>query len=146
MVLNNRRSVWPTCSTRLPNGQMLNRWLNEKNNLSVVQLRFRGAKKVKKCCMFCILQLIFLVLGRESKIGECHATSYVSLPLWCKKAVREFSPFFMMYSKVIYTDLTKTEIGNCNSDGYFHQACAICQKSSWKNLVEHQIIKNDKKI
>ena len=40
---------------RLPNGQMLNRWFSEKNNLSVVRLRFRGAKKVKKCCMFCIL-------------------------------------------------------------------------------------------
>ena len=42
-------------SLRLPNGQMLNRWLSEKNNLSVFWLRFRGAKKVNKCCMFCIL-------------------------------------------------------------------------------------------
>ena len=33
--------------SRLPNGQMLNRWLREKNNSSVVRLRFRGAKKVK---------------------------------------------------------------------------------------------------
>ena len=32
--------------TRLPNGQMLNRWLSDKNNASVIQLRFRGAKKV----------------------------------------------------------------------------------------------------
>ena len=39
----------------VPNGQMLNRWLSEKNNSSVVWLRFRGAKMVKKCCMFCIL-------------------------------------------------------------------------------------------
>ena len=69
----------PSC---LPNGQMLNRWLSEKNNSSVFQLRFRGAKN--KCCMFCILKLIFLVLGRESKIGKCHAISYGSLRLWCK--------------------------------------------------------------
>ena len=41
--------------SRLPNGQMLTRWLSEKKNLSVFRLRFRGAKKVKKCCMFCIL-------------------------------------------------------------------------------------------
>ena len=29
--------------------------VEEKNNLNVVRLRFRGAKKVNKCCMFCIL-------------------------------------------------------------------------------------------
>ena len=28
---------------RLPNGQMLNRWLSEKNNSSVFRLRFHGA-------------------------------------------------------------------------------------------------------
>ena len=38
----------------------------------------------------------------------------------------------MMCSKVIYTGLIKTEIGNWNSDGYFHRACAICEKSWWK--------------
>ena len=142
--------------SRLPNGQM-------KNNSSVVLLRFRGAKKVNKCCMFCILLSIFLVLVRESKIGECHATSYGSLRLWCKQEVREVSPFvrftfcarkvyqkqiktcrnscclgcvlnFMTCSKVIYTGLIKTEIGNWNSDGYFHRACAICEKSWWKIL------------
>ena len=50
---------------------------------------------------------------------------------------------------MIYTGLIKTEIGNWNSDVYFHRACAICEKSWWKvpeNLVEHQILKNDKKI
>ena len=56
----------------------------------------------------------------------------------------------MMCSKVIYKGLIKTEIGNWNSDGYFHRACAISGKilveSPQKNLVEHQIIKNDKKI
>ena len=55
----------------------------------------------------------------------------------------------MMCSEVIYTGLIKTEIGNWNSDGYFHRACAICENlggKSRKNLVEHQIIKNDKKI
>ena len=39
---------------------------------------------------------------------------------------------FMMCSKVIYTSLIKTEIGNWNSDGYFHRACAICEISWWK--------------
>ena len=39
---------------------------------------------------------------------------------------------FMMCSKVIYTGLIKTEIGNWNSDGYFHRARAICEKSWWK--------------
>ena len=39
---------------------------------------------------------------------------------------------FMMCLKVIYTGLIKTEIGNWNSDGYFHRACAICEKSWWK--------------
>ena len=38
--------------SRLPNGQMLNRWLSKKNNLSVFWLRFWGAKKENKCCMF----------------------------------------------------------------------------------------------
>ena len=55
----------------------------------------------------------------------------------------------MMCSKVIYTGLIKTEIGSCNSDGYFHRACVICENlggKSGKNLDEHQIIKNDKKI
>ena len=45
---------------------------------------------------------------------------------------------FMMCSKVIYTGLIKTEIGHWNSDGYFHQASAIWEKSWWKvpeNLV-----------
>ena len=57
-MLKSHRSVdlrFPITLTCLPNGQMLNRWLSEKNNLSVVRLRFRGAKKVNKCCMFCIL-------------------------------------------------------------------------------------------
>ena len=35
-------------------------------------------------------------------------------------------------SKVIHTGLIKTEIGNWNSDVYFHQVCAICKKSWWK--------------
>ena len=55
---------------------------------------------------------------------------------------------FMMCSQVIYTGLIKTEVGNWNSHGYFHRLCAICEKvggKSQKNLVEHQIIKNDKK-
>ena len=50
----------------------------------------------------------------------------------------------------IYTGLIKTEIGNWNSDSYFYLACAIYEKllveMPRKNLVEHQIIKNDKKI
>ena len=41
---------------------------------------------------------------------------------------------FMMCSKVIYTGLIKTEIGNWNSDGYFHRACAICEKSLWSQI------------
>ena len=41
---------------------------------------------------------------------------------------------FMLCSKVIYTGLIKTEIGNWNSDSYFHQACAICERSWWKVL------------
>ena len=39
---------------------------------------------------------------------------------------------FIICSKVIYTGLIKTEIGNWNSDGYFHRACAILEKSCWK--------------
>ena len=39
---------------------------------------------------------------------------------------------FVMCSKVIYTGLLKTEISIWNSDGCFHQACAICEKSWWK--------------
>ena len=55
----------------------------------------------------------------------------------------------MMCLKVIYTGLIKTEIGNLNSDGYFHGACAIWEKSCRKvleNLVEHQIIKMIRKF
>ena len=54
-----------------------------------------------------------------------------------------------MCSKVIYASLIVSEIGNWNSDGYFHRACAICENlggKSRKNLVEHQIRKNYKKI
>ena len=29
----------------------------------------------------------------ELKIGECHATDYVFLPMWYKFEVRKFSPF-----------------------------------------------------
>ena len=51
----------------------------------------------------------------------------------------------MCSKKVIYSGLIKTEIGNWNSDDYFHRACAICKKilveSRGKILVEHQIIK-----
>ena len=39
---------------------------------------------------------------------------------------------FMMCSKVIYTGLIKTEMDNWASDGYFHLAFAICEKSWWK--------------
>ena len=39
---------------------------------------------------------------------------------------------FMMCSKVIYTGPIKTEIGNRNSDSYFHRACAVCEKYWWK--------------
>ena len=39
---------------------------------------------------------------------------------------------FMMCSKVIYTGLITTEIGNWNSDGYFDRACAISEISWWK--------------
>ena len=42
---------------------------------------------------FLYIIIKFLVLGRESKTGECNATSYGSLRLWCKYEVREFSPF-----------------------------------------------------
>ena len=41
---------------------------------------------------------------------------------------------FIMCSKVIYTGMIKTEIGNWNSDGYFHRASAIYEKSWWKVL------------
>ena len=55
----------------------------------------------------------------------------------------------MMCSKVIYTGLIKNEIGNWNFDGYFIElvqyAKDLCGKS-WKNLVEHPIIRNDKTI
>ena len=50
---------------------------------------------------------------------------------------------------MIYTGLIKTEIGNWNSDSCFHQAREIYENlggKSQENLVEHQIIKNDKKI
>ena len=49
----------------------------------------------------------------------------------------------------IYTGLIKNEIGNWNSDGYFLRACSMCEKFCWKsrkNLGEHQILKNDKKV
>ena len=54
-----------------------------------------------------------------------------------------------MCSKVVYTGLTKTEIGNWNSDGYFMELVQYAKNlggKSRKNLVEHQIIRNDKKI
>ena len=50
---------------------------------------------------------------------------------------------------MIYTGLIKTEIGHWNSDGYFYRAVQYAKNlggKSRKNLVEHQIIKNDKKI
>ena len=78
--------------------------------------------------------------------GRCTSSRYTCVGI-CVVLGCVFN--LMMYSKVIYTGLIKTEISNWNYDGYFHRACAICEKSWWKvlkNLVEHQIIKNDKKI
>ena len=49
---------------------------------------------------------------------------------------------FMTCSKVIYTSLIKTEMGNWNSDGYFHRACAICEKSWWKVLENLVVLMN----
>ena len=66
--------------------------------------------------------------------------------------VLKFVLFWAVYTILLKGDiysLIKTELGKWNSDGYFHRACAICEKSWWnvpENLVEHQIIKNDKKI
>ena len=50
---------------------------------------------------------------------------------------------------MIYTGLIKTEIGNWNSDGFFIELVQYAKNlggQSQKNLVEHQIIKNDKEI
>ena len=55
----------------------------------------------------------------------------------------------MMCSKVIYTGLIKIEIGNWNSDGYFIELVQYAKNLGGKyrkNLVEHQMIKNDQKI
>ena len=61
---------------RLPNDLMLKHWLNKKNNLSVFRFRNRGAEKVNKPCTFSVLRGIFVCLGNEQKIGECHAIAY----------------------------------------------------------------------
>ena len=56
---------------------------------------------------------------------------------------------FMMCSKVIYTGLIKTEIGNWNSDGYFIELVQYAENlggKSRKNLVEHPIIKMIRKV
>ena len=42
---------------------------------------------------------------------------------------------FMTCSKVLYTGLIKTEIDDWNFDGYFHRACAICEKF-WCKVLE----------
>ena len=52
---------------------------------------------------------------------------------------------FMMCWKVIYTGLIKTEIGNWNSDGYFHWAWAICENSWWKVPVKSGWASDNKK-
>ena len=55
----------------------------------------------------------------------------------------------MMCSKVIYTGLIKTEIGNWNSDGYFIELVQYAKNlggKSRKNLVEHPIIKMIRKV
>ena len=36
-------------------------------------------------------------LRKRIKNRECHANSYGSLPLWCKKGVREFFSFCQIY-------------------------------------------------
>ena len=77
-------SIYHMTLSRLPNGQMPNRWLSEKNNSSVFELRFRGAKKGKQ-----MLHVLFIIISiscpRERiKIGGCHATFYGSLRLCCK--------------------------------------------------------------
>ena len=55
----------------------------------------------------------------------------------------------MMCSKVIYTGLIKTEIGNGIQMVIFIELVRYAKNlggKSRKNLVEHQIIQNDKKI
>ena len=39
--------------------------VEQEKQFECLPVEIRGAKKVKKCCMFCILLLIFLVQGRE---------------------------------------------------------------------------------
>ena len=84
---------WIVSFSRLPNDLMLNHWLNKKNNLIVIRFRFRGAEKVNKPCTFCVLKGIFVSLGNEQKIGECHAIAYGIFRWWCKYEVREFAHF-----------------------------------------------------
>ena len=125
---------------------MLNRWFSKKNNSSVFGLRFRWAKKV------------FLVLGRDQKSrnvmqpltgpyvygvnrrsenflllsdllfawGRCTRSRYKRVEI---RVVLGCVFNFMICSKVIYTGLIKTETSKWNSEGYFHRACAICEKS-----------------
>ena len=88
-------------NTRLPNDLMLNHWLNKKNNLIVIRFRFRGAEKVNKPCTFCVLRGIFVSLGNEQKIGECHAIAYGILRWWCKYEVREFAHFVRFSFRVM---------------------------------------------
>ena len=87
--------------TRLPNDLMLNHWLKKKNNLIVIRFRFRGAEKVNKPCTFCVLRGIFVSLGNEQKIGECHAIAYGILRWWCKYEVREFAHFVRFSFRVM---------------------------------------------
>ena len=61
--------------------------------------------------------------------GRCTRSRYKSVEI---RVVWGCVFNFMMCPKVIYTGLMKTEIGNWNSDGYFHRACAICENSWWK--------------
>ena len=87
--------------TRLPNDLMLNHWLNKKTSLIVFRFRFRGAEKVNKPCTFCVLRGIFVSLGNEQKIGECHAIAYGFLRLWCKYEIREFAHFVRFSFRVM---------------------------------------------
>ena len=65
--------------------------------------------------------------------GRCTRSRYKRVEI-CFVLVCVFN--FMMCSKVIYTGLIKTEIGNWNSVGYFHRACEIYDKKSWWKVSE----------
>ena len=99
---------------------------------------------VCNCSMFCCTLLYVHSSIAIILMGKRELIALLNLSSWCLVMVERLFltvPWgCLQFVVVVFPDhthllfLIKTEVGKWNSDGYFHRACAIWEKSWWKVL------------